>query len=191
MPVLLVRRRRQGRERGLGSPGRTLSCPGRRAVDRGTGFSADYGAQPFRPGGRLALSRFRRYHPNPLLHAWRGSLIAAPGRACQATSRENTSGSILPPDSTATAILFLTSTLPCITAASATAPPGSTTSFNSAKAKATAAATSSSLTATPAPTSKLLMAKVSLPGMRAINASQIVPVRLGFSSRRPLRKERA
>ena len=62
-----------------------------------------------------------------------------------ATRRENSSGSTLPPESTATATLPVMSILPVIKAASATAPPGSTTSFNSAKAKATAAATSSSL----------------------------------------------
>ncbi len=98
---------------------------------------------------------------------------------------------MLPPDRTAAAILPVTSTLPVISAASATAPPGSTTSFNSENAKATAAATSSSLATTPAPTSDRLMAKVSLPGMRAISASQIVPLNAAFCSRWPLRNERA
>ena len=48
---------------------------------------------------------------------------------------------MLPPERTATAILPVTSTSPVISAASAMAPPGSTTSFNSENAKATAAAT--------------------------------------------------
>src|SRR5579871_3910669 len=109
----------------------------------------------------------------------------------QATSRENTSGSTLPPDNTATATLPLTSILPLSKAASATAPPGSTTSLSSANANATAAATSSSLAETPAPTSERLMAKVSLPGVRAISASQMVPVSAAFSSRSPLLNERA
>src|SRR5581483_4426606 len=103
--------------------------------------------------------------------------------AGHATSRENTSGSTLPPDKTATATLPLTSILPLSNAASATAPPGSTTSLSSANANATAAATSSSLADTPAPTSERLMAKVSLPGMRAISASQMVPVSAAFASR--------
>ena len=56
----------------------------------------------------------------------------------------------MPPERTATAILPLTSILPEMSAASAAAPPGSTTSLSSRKAKATAAATSWSLTAAPA-----------------------------------------
>ena len=83
------------------------------------------------------------------------------------------------------------SILPAISAASATAPPGSTTSFNSRNAKPTARATSSSLAATPSPTSARLIAKVSSPGVRAIKASQMVPVRAALLSRRPLRNERA
>ena len=61
-------------------------------------------------------------------------------------------------------------------AASATAPPGSTTSLSSWKANATARATSCSLAVTPSPTRLRLMAKVISPGVRAISASQIVPV---------------
>src|SRR5271169_555182 len=207
--VLFVRRRRQRRERRLGHPERPLSRADKRAMGRRAGRGGGDGTQSLRPGRGVAVSGQRRRHANPLLPAWRGRLghekwrpvfrkDDAPERelcgrltARYATSRENNSGSTLPPDRTATATLSLTSILPVITAASATAPPGSTTSFNSVKAKATAAATSSSLTTTPAPISERLIAKVSFPGVRAISASQMVPVSAAFSSRRPLRNERA
>ena len=73
------------------------------------------------------------------------------GAELSSDRRWNSSGSTLPPESTATTILFFTSSLPAISAASATAPPGSTTSFNSRNAKATAAATSASVAADPLP----------------------------------------
>src|SRR5262245_10548791 len=108
-----------------------------------------------------------------------------------AMRRWNSSGSTLPPESTATTTLFLTSSLPAISAASATAPPASATSFNERTANATAAATSSSVAETPSPTRELLISNVSAPGVRAISASQIVPVTAGCDSRCPLRNERA
>src|SRR5258705_4760867 len=69
-----------------------------------------------------------------------------------ATRRWNRSLSTLPPESTATATLPLRSILPASRAASATAPPGSTTSFSSRNANATARVTSSSLAQTPSRT---------------------------------------
>ena len=62
----------------------------------------------------------------------------------QATSFANKSASTLPPDRTMTTFLPLASMRPASSAARPTAPPGSTTSFNSRKANATAAPTSSS-----------------------------------------------
>src|SRR5580692_10569427 len=183
--VLLVRRRRQRRERRLGHAERPLSRADPRAMACRAGRGGGDGAQSLRSGGGVAVSGRRWRDANPVLPAGGRGVIR------YATSRENSSGSTLPPESTATATLSLTSILPVITAASATAPPGSTTSFSSVKAKATAAATSSSLTTTPAPISERLIAKVSLPGVRAISASQMVPVNAAFSSRWPERNERA
>src|SRR5215472_9470165 len=108
-----------------------------------------------------------------------------------ATRRENSSGSTLPPDSTATAMRPRTSILPASSAANATAPPGSTTSLSSRNAKPTARPTSSSVAATPAPTSSRLISKVMRPGDCAISASQIVPVSAALRSRRPVANERA
>ena len=72
---------------------------------------------------------------------------------------------------------------PLNSAASATAPPGSTTSFNSRKAKATAARASSSLTATPPERLRRLSEKPSPPGIGASKASQIDPASIaGFSA---------
>src|SRR5882757_6252392 len=91
-----------------------------------------------------------------------------------ATRRWKRSLSTLPPESTATATLPLRSILPA-----------------SRAANATARVTSSSLAQTPSPTSVRLIAKVSSPGVRAIRASQIVPVAAALLSRSPLRNERA
>jgi hypothetical protein len=83
---------------------------------------------------------------------------------------------MLPPRGPATTTLPFTSSRPASSAARPIAPPGSTTSFNSRNANATARATSSSLAVMPSPISLRLIAKVMLPGVFDISASQIVPL---------------
>jgi hypothetical protein len=85
-----------------------------------------------------------------------------------------TAGSMLPPDSVAITVLPFTSTRPASSAASVTAPPGSTTSFSSRKANATARATSASLTATPVAPWCTSVAKVISAITSVCNASQRV-----------------
>src|SRR5262249_32352326 len=118
-------------------------------------------------------------------------LGAANHRDAHATSRWNRSGSTLPPDSTATVTLSRTSTLPVMSAASATARPGPTTSLRSRNATAPALATSSSVAASPSPTSARLISNVIRPGVGDMRASQIDPEAASFTSRRPERNDRA
>src|SRR5262245_66484965 len=85
-----------------------------------------------------------------------GETAQFPTPPAYATSLANNAGSMLPPDSTTTAVLLTISSLPTRSAASATAPPGSTTSFSSWNAKLTARATSASVAVTPSATSARL-----------------------------------
>src|SRR5262249_9499813 len=115
---------------------------------------------------------------------------AGGGCVYAAISLLNNSASTLPPDSTATTVLPLTSSLPASSAARPIAPPGSTTSFSSRNANATARPTSASLAVTPCPISRRLISQVTTPGVSVISASQIVPLMRALRSRRPLANER-
>ncbi len=112
-------------------------------------------------------------------------------RIAYATSLWNSSGSMLPPDRTATTTLPFTSSRPASSAARPIAPPGSTTSFSSRNANATARPASASVAAIPSPISSRLISKVILPGVFDISASQIEPDRRALCSCLPLRNERA
>ena len=96
----------------------------------------------------------------------------------------------MPPEMTATSVRPLMSIFPASTAASATAPPGSATSFNSVKATRIAWRTSSSLTPKPPASRSLFSAKVRRPGIGASKASQIDRASGGTVSRLPLSRER-
>ena len=78
-----------------------------------------------------------------------------------------------------------------LAAASATAPPGSTTSLNSRKATSMASSTSSSVTTRPGPRSCCASGKVTSPGVGASSASQIDPESLSFFCLLPDARERA
>src|SRR5665213_4553128 len=113
--VLFVRRRRQRRKRRLGHARRPLPGSHPRAVGGRARRGGGDGAQSFWSGRGVAIPGRGGCNADSLLPAGRRRLTRG-----YATSRENTSGSTLPPERTATATLFLRSTLPVITAASAT-----------------------------------------------------------------------
>src|SRR5258708_36402632 len=100
-----------------------------------------------RPHGRCAFV----YRPVGQLGA--STRVSAGGTTpTYATCLATSSGAILPPDSTTTAVLATISGLPARSAASATAPPGSTTSLSSWNAKPTARSTSPSVAVPPSAT---------------------------------------